>query len=105
MMTDNELKRLAHLIVIEQAQNEDWMLAFAKAQSKLQKTEKRLISSKKAALLPTRPFSIVISEVVSRSICTSSSLTVTATSLNLWLWVLSRALATLSIAVSFAIVR
>lgn len=49
MMTDNELKRLAHLIVIEQAQNEDWMLAFAKAQSKLQKTEKRLISSKKAA--------------------------------------------------------
>ena len=49
MMTDNELKRLAHLIVMEQAQNEEWMQAFAKAQAKLQKTEKRLVSAKKAA--------------------------------------------------------
>lgn len=43
------MKRLAHLIVMEQAQNEDWMLAFAKAQQKLRKPEKRLVSAKKAA--------------------------------------------------------
>lgn len=49
MMTDNEMKRLAHLIVMEQAQNEEWMLAFAQAQAKLQKTEKKLVSAKKAA--------------------------------------------------------
>ena len=48
-MTDNEMRRLAHLIVMEQAQNEEWMLAFAKAQAKLQKHEKRLVSAKKAA--------------------------------------------------------
>lgn len=49
MMSDNELKRLAHLIVMEQAGNEQWMVAFAKAHAKLQKTERRLISAKKAA--------------------------------------------------------
>ena len=48
-MTDNEMRRLAHLIVMEQANNEEWMLAFAKAQAKLQKHEKRLVSAKKAA--------------------------------------------------------
>lgn len=49
MMTDAELKRLAHLIVLEQASNEEWMMAFAKAQSKMKKPEKKLISAKKAA--------------------------------------------------------
>ena len=48
-MTDNEMRRLAHLIVMEQANNEEWMIAFAKAQAKLQKHEKRLVSAKKAA--------------------------------------------------------
>ena len=48
MMSDNELRRLAHLIVLEQASNEQWMIAFAKAQSK-HKTQKRLVSAKKAA--------------------------------------------------------
>lgn len=48
-MTDSELQRLAHLIVLEQASNETWMLAFAKANAKLQKPEKKLISAKAAA--------------------------------------------------------
>lgn len=48
-MTDNELRRLAHLIVLEQASNEQWMIAFAKAQSKLQKPQKKLVSAKIAA--------------------------------------------------------
>ncbi len=49
MMSDNELRRLAHLIVLEQASNEQWMIAFAKAQSKLQKPQKKLVSAKIAA--------------------------------------------------------
>lgn len=48
-MTDVELRRLAHLIVLEQASSEEWMMAFAKAQSKMKKPENRLISAKKAA--------------------------------------------------------
>ena len=49
MMSDNELKRLAHFIVLEQASNEEWMTSFAKAQAKIQKTETRLVSPRKAA--------------------------------------------------------
>lgn len=48
-MTDQELQKLARLIVIEQANNEQWMEAFARANAKLQKPEKRLVSAKKAA--------------------------------------------------------
>ena len=48
-MTDNELRRLAHYIVLEQANNEQWLTAYAKAQSKLRVPEKRLIGAKKAA--------------------------------------------------------
>ena len=51
MMSDIELRRLAHYIVLEQASNEEWMNSFAKAQSRLMKSEKTksLISAKKAA--------------------------------------------------------
>lgn len=49
MMTDLELRKLAHYIVVEQASNEQWLTAFAKAQAKIKKSEKRLISAKKAA--------------------------------------------------------
>ncbi len=49
-MSDIELRRLAHYIVLEQASNEEWMNSFAKAQSRLMKSEKtKLISAKKAA--------------------------------------------------------
>ena len=48
-MTDNELRRLAHYIVLEQANNEQWLMAYAKAQTKLRVPEKRLIGAKKAA--------------------------------------------------------
>lgn len=49
MMTDSEMRRLAHYIVMEQASNEQWLTAYSKAQSKLREPEKRLISAKKAA--------------------------------------------------------
>jgi hypothetical protein len=49
MMSDNEMRQLAKMIVIEQANNEQWMMAFAKAQAKLQKKERCLVSAKKAA--------------------------------------------------------
>lgn len=49
MMTDFELRKLAHYIVVEQASNEQWLTAFAKAQAKIKNSEKRLISAKKAA--------------------------------------------------------
>lgn len=49
MMTDAEMRRLAHYIVMEQASNEQWLAAYAKAQSKLRGPERRLISAKKAA--------------------------------------------------------
>ena len=49
MMSDSELRRLAHYIVLEQASNEKWLAAYAKAQSKLREPEKKLISAKKAA--------------------------------------------------------
>ena len=49
MMSDNELRRLAKMIVIEQANNEQWLMNFAKAQQKMQKPEMRLVSAKKAA--------------------------------------------------------
>lgn len=48
-MTDLELKRLAHFIVIEQSQSEQWMTAFVAAQAKNKKPEKRIVSAKKAA--------------------------------------------------------
>jgi hypothetical protein len=48
-MTDSELRRLAHYIVQEQANNEQWLTAFAKAQAKLREPEKRLVGAKKAA--------------------------------------------------------
>ncbi len=49
MMSEYELKRLAQLIVIEQANNEEWMLSFARAQSKLQDHGGVMVSAKKAA--------------------------------------------------------
>ena len=49
MMSEYELKRLAKLIVIEQANNEEWMLSFARAQSKLQDHGGVMVSAKKAA--------------------------------------------------------
>ena len=49
MMTDLELRKLARMIVQEQAENEQWMIAFAKAQSKLQKPVEKLVSPAKAA--------------------------------------------------------
>lgn len=48
-MTDNELKRLAHFIVMEQANNEQWLDAYAKAQAKFTKPQTRLVSAKEAA--------------------------------------------------------
>ncbi len=48
-MTDSELQRLAHMIVLEQASNEKWMAAFAKACAGLQQSEQKLISAHKAA--------------------------------------------------------
>ena len=48
-MTDNELRRLAHYIVQEQANNEQWMTSYAKAQSKLREPEKRLVGARQAA--------------------------------------------------------
>ena len=48
-MTDSELRRLAHLIVLEQAQNEDWFLAFLKAKAKLQQKKRRLVKLHEAA--------------------------------------------------------
>ena len=49
MMTDSEMRRLAHYIVVEQASNEQWLTAYAKAQSKLREPQRRLISAKEAA--------------------------------------------------------
>ena len=48
-MTDSELRRLAHYIVMEQASNEQWLTAYAKAQSKLREPQRKLISAKEAA--------------------------------------------------------
>ena len=48
MMTDDELKRLAHFIVLEQASNETFIKALADATRKLAQTE-RLVSLKEAA--------------------------------------------------------
>lgn len=48
MMTDDELKRLAHFIVLEQASNETFINALAKATIALNKTEK-LVTLKEAA--------------------------------------------------------
>lgn len=49
MMTDSEMRRLAHYIVMEQASNEQWLTAYAKAQSKLREPQRRLVSAKEAA--------------------------------------------------------
>lgn len=49
MMTDRELKRLAHLIVLEQASSDEWMKAYVRAQKALSKPERHLVSAKKAA--------------------------------------------------------
>lgn len=49
MLTEVELRTLARMIVQEQAENEQWMMAYAKAQSKIAKPEKKLISPQKAA--------------------------------------------------------
>ena len=48
-MTDSELRRLAHYIVQEQANNEQWLMAYAKAQSKLREPVKRLVGARQAA--------------------------------------------------------
>ena len=48
-MTDSEIRRLAHYIIMEQASNEQWLTAYAKAQSKLREPQPRLISAKEAA--------------------------------------------------------
>lgn len=49
MMSDGELRRLARMIVQEQAKSEAWMTAFAKAKAKLEKPTKNLVSAKQAA--------------------------------------------------------
>lgn len=48
-MTDLELRKLAQFIVIEQSKSPEWMEAFAKAQTRMQKPEDKLISAQKAA--------------------------------------------------------
>lgn len=48
-MTDGELKRLAHYIVMEQATNHEWMTAFAKVQAETRQKEQKLIRAKDAA--------------------------------------------------------
>lgn len=50
-MTETELRRLAHLIVLEQASSDVWMKAYVKAQSAAKKPEKRLVSARQAAEL------------------------------------------------------
>lgn len=49
MMSYSEMRQLAKLIVEEQANSEAWMAAFAKANSKLQKKDDKLLSAKEAA--------------------------------------------------------
>ena len=51
MMTDNELRKLAQMIVEAQVSNPQWMLEYAKAQSQLRKkhTGPQWISTKVAA--------------------------------------------------------
>lgn len=49
MMTYSEMRQLARMIVEEQANNEAWMTAFAKANAKLQKKDDRLLTAKEAA--------------------------------------------------------
>jgi len=52
MMTDGELRRLAHFIVLEQASSQEWMEAFAKEYAKITKgkeSPKRFVSAKQAA--------------------------------------------------------
>lgn len=49
MLSDLELRKLARMIVEEQAENEQWMMNFAKAQSKLKEKERRLVSPEEAA--------------------------------------------------------
>lgn len=49
-MTDDDLKRLAHFIVMEQATNETFIKALAKATRELTQTE-RLVSLKEAAAI------------------------------------------------------
>lgn len=48
-MTDNELRRLARMIVQEQSRNEEWMNAFAKASSRIRSAEMGMVSAKRAA--------------------------------------------------------
>ena len=48
-MSDLELRRLAHFIVLEMASNENLIVAMAKAQKKVMKKETRLVSAKEAA--------------------------------------------------------
>lgn len=49
MLTDNELRRLALLIVQEQARNPEWMESYAKARAKAENPSVRLVSAKRAA--------------------------------------------------------
>ena len=54
MMTDGELRRLAHFIVLEQASSKEWMEAFAKEYARITKgkeTPKRFVSAKQAAVI------------------------------------------------------
>lgn len=49
MMSDGELRRLARMIVQEQAKSEAWMMAYAKAKAELEKPSKKLVPAKQAA--------------------------------------------------------
>lgn len=49
MMSDNELQRLARMIVVEQSNSTAWMKAFVKANRDLRKPAKRLVSPKVAS--------------------------------------------------------
>ena len=50
-MTDLELRKLAKMIVQEQARSSEWMNAFAKAQAHNQKPAETLVSAQKAATI------------------------------------------------------
>lgn len=50
-MTDLELRKLAKMIVQEQAKNSEWKNAFAKAQAQHQKPVETLVSAQKAATI------------------------------------------------------
>ena len=48
-MTDTEIKKLAHYVVIEACSNEDLLRKIATMTTKAQKPQKRLVTAKRAA--------------------------------------------------------